>query len=56
MNRRPLKPGDEDDCIGHSREEDKPKGSPRRGGCQECSPMEVEKRLPDNHAWSMADT
>jgi len=56
MNRRPLKPGDEDDCIGHPREEDKPKGSPRRGGCQECSPMEVEKRLPDNHAWSMADT
>jgi len=52
MSRRPLKMGHEDDHIGHPREEDKPRGLPRRGGCQEHSPMEVEERLPpDNHAW-----
>jgi len=45
MNRKPPKPGDEDDHIGHPREEDKPRGSPRRGGCQEHSSMEVEERL-----------
>jgi len=33
MSRRPLKMGDKDDCIGHRREEDEPRGSPRRGGC-----------------------
>jgi len=32
MNRRPLKMGDEDDHIGCPRDEDKPRGSPRRGG------------------------
>jgi len=32
MSRRPLKMEDEDDCIGHLREEDKPRGLPRRGG------------------------
>jgi len=52
MNRRPLKPGDEDDHIGCSREEDEPRGLPRRGGCQEHSPMEVEERLLDNHTWT----
>jgi len=51
MNRRPLEPGDEDDHVGCPRKEDEPRGLPRRGGCQECSPMEVEERLPDNHAW-----
>jgi len=49
MNRKPPKPGDEDDCIGRPREEYEPRGSPRRGGRQEHSPMEVEERLPDNH-------
>ena len=51
MNRKPPKLGDEDDRIGHPREEDEPRGLPRRGGHQEHSPMEVEERLPDNHAW-----
>jgi len=51
MNRKPLKLGDEDDCIGCPREEDEPRGLPRRGGHQEHSPMEVEERLLDNHAW-----
>jgi len=46
MNRRPPKLGDEDDHV----EEDEPRGLPRRGH-QECFPMEVEERLPDNHAW-----
>jgi len=46
MNRRPPKLGDEDDCVGHPREEDKPRGLPKRGGHQEHSPMEVEERLP----------
>ena len=41
--------GDKDDHIDHPREEDEPRGSPRRGGHQEHSPMEVEERLPDNH-------
>ena len=50
MNRKPPKMGDEDDRIGHPGEEDKPRGLPKKGGCQECSPMEVEERLPDNHA------
>jgi len=48
--------GDEDDHIGHPREEDKPRGSPRRGGHQECSPMEVEERIPDIHTWSWNET
>jgi len=52
MNRKPPKLGDEDDHIGCPREEGEPRGSPRRGGCQECSPMEVEEKLPDNHAWT----
>jgi len=52
MNRKPLKLGDEDDYIGRPREADKPRGSPRRGGRQECSPMEVEEKLPDNHTWT----
>jgi len=51
MNRRPSKLGDEDDHVGCPREEDKPRGSPRRGGHQEHSPMEVEERLPDNQTW-----
>jgi len=48
--------GDEDDCTGCPREEDEPRGSPRRGRRQECSPMEVEGRLPDNHAWIWNET
>jgi len=52
MNRKPLKPGDEDDHIGRPREEDEPRGSPRRGGRWEHSLMEVEERLPDNHTWT----
>jgi len=52
MNRKPLKPGAEDDHIGRPREEDKPRGLPRRGGRREHSPMEVEERLPDNHVWT----
>jgi len=32
MNRKPPKLGDEDDHIGCPREEDEPRGSPRRGG------------------------
>jgi len=51
MNRKPPKLEDEDGRIGRPREEDEPRGSPRRGGRRECSPMEVEERLPDNHAW-----
>jgi len=51
MSRRPPKTGDKDDHIGRPREEDKPRGSPRRGGCWECFPMEIEERLLDNHAW-----
>jgi len=45
-------PGDEDDHIGRPREEDEPRGLPRRGGCREHSPIEVEERLLDNHAWT----
>jgi len=52
MNRKPLKPGDEDGHIDRPREEDEPRGSPRRGGCQECSLMVVEERLLDNRAWT----
>jgi len=52
VNRKPPKLGDEDDRIGHPREEDEPRGSPRRGGHRERSPMEVEERLPDNHTWT----
>jgi len=51
MSSRPPKTGNEDDHIGHSREENEPRGWPRRGGCSEHSPMEVEERLPDNHTW-----
>jgi len=32
MSRRPPKTGDEDDCTGCPREEDEPRGSPKRGG------------------------
>ena len=42
--------GDEDDHIGCPREENEPRGSPRRGGHQEHFPMEVEERPPDNYA------
>jgi len=52
MNRKRPKPGDEDDCIGRPREEEEPRGSPRREGCQEHSPMEVEERLLGNHTWT----
>jgi len=48
--------GDEDDCTGCPREEDKPRGLPRRGGHQEHSPMKVEERLPDNHTWTWNKT
>jgi len=47
--------GDEDDCQGHSGEENEPRGSSRRGGCREHSPMEVE-RVSDNHVWTWNET
>jgi len=56
MSRRPPKMGDEDDHTGCPREEDEPRGLPKRGGHWEHSQMEVEERLLDNHAWMWNET